>query len=127
MKNTLKVDFKKRLIIMDRTFAKKSMDTSSDEYAKLQSVRCDYPKFRVITRTIKRKRNKATYKGLTYVYMEEHISKLTDKDEAEKALSEYNKLREIAKCHKGKGYPVIKKWFLQRYPEVKDFLEKAAA
>ena len=58
---------------------------------------------------------------------EEHISKLTDKDEAEKALSEYNKLREIAKCHKGKGYPVIKKWFLQRYPEVKDFLEKAAA
>lgn len=125
MKNTLKVDFSKRQIIMDRTFAKNCMDTSSDEYAKLQSVRSDYPKFRVITRTIKRKKNKATYKGLTYKYMENHISKISDKEEAEKALSEYNKLREIAKCHKGKGYPVIKKWFLKSFPEVKEFLAAA--
>ena len=32
MKNTLKIDFDTKTIIMDRTFAKKVEDTSSDEY-----------------------------------------------------------------------------------------------
>ncbi len=121
MKNTLKVDFSNNLIIMDRTFAKLCEDTNSGEYAKLQSVRKDYPDFKVLTRTIKRNPDKNTYKGLTYAYMEKYILNSGNDDEVKEALSEYRKLREIGECHKGKSYPVIKKWFLERYPEIENF------
>ena len=50
MKNTLKIDFDNRIILMDRTFAKKAEDTNSDEYERIQQVRRDYPKFKVMKR-----------------------------------------------------------------------------
>ena len=122
MKNTLKIDFDNKTIIMDRTFAKKVEDTRSDEYSHLQIVRKDYPDYRVITRTIKRNPNKKTYNGLTYEYIENYILGHGNDEEVQEALSEYRKLREIAKCHgKGKGYPVIKQWFLNRYDEIEQF------
>ena len=73
MKNTLKIDFNGKKIVMDRTFAKKCSNTNSDEYAQLQSVRRDYPDFTVVTKTIKQNPEKETYKGLTYEYMEDYI------------------------------------------------------
>ena len=69
MKNTLKIDFEKSRIIMDRTFAKKVQNTNSEEYAHLQQIRKDYPTFTVVTRQINKNPNKETYKGLTYEYM----------------------------------------------------------
>ena len=45
MKNTLTINPKRKEIIMDRTFAKLSMDTRSEEYAHLQAVRRDYPDY----------------------------------------------------------------------------------
>lgn len=123
MKNTLKIDFDKKLIIMDRTFASKAKNTNSDEYKKLQAVRKDYEKeeFTVITRTIKHNSEKKTYRGLTYAYMENYILSNGDDAEVQEALAEYRKLREIARCQRGKGYPVIKRWFLKRYPEIEEF------
>ena len=122
MKNTLKIDFDNKTIIMDRTFAKKVEDTRSDEYLHLQTVRKDYPDYRVITRTIKRNPNKKTYSGLTYAYMENYILHHGNDIEVQKAFSEYRELRLIAKCHgKGKGYPVIKQWFLDHYPAIDEF------
>ena len=122
MKNTLKIDFNNKLIVMDRTFAKKVEDTRSDEYLHLQTVRKDYPDYRVIARQIKRNPNKKTYSGLTYAYMENYILSHGNDAEVQEALSEYRELRMIAKCHgKGQGYPVIKQWFLERYDEIEDF------
>ena len=122
MKNTLKIDFDTKTIIMDRSFAQKVGDTRSDEYLHLQTVRKDYPDYRVITRQIKRNPNKKTYSGLTYEYMENYILHHGSDAEVQKALSEYRELRLIAKCHgKGKGYPVIKQWFLEKYDEIEDF------
>ena len=126
MKNTLKMDYNNKLIIMDRTFAKKSEDTRSDEYAHLQNVRKDYPDFRVTTRTIRRNPNKQTYRGLTYDYMENYILGHGNDAEVQEALAEYRELRQIANCHsRGYRYPVIKQWFLDRYPEIVDFSEAA--
>lgn len=122
MKNTLKIDFDTKTIIMDRTFAKKVEDTRSDEYLHLQAVRKDYPDYRVITRKIKTNPNKETYSGLTYGYMEDYILSHGDDKAIQDAFAEYRKLREIARCHgKGFGYPVIKHWFLERYPEIESF------
>ena len=122
MKNWLNIDFENKTIIMDRTFEKKAKDTRSDEYSELQRVRKDYPDFRVITRTIRINPHKKTYSGLSYAYMENYILNHGDDAEVQEALSEYRELREIAKCHgKGKGYPVIKQWFLNRYKEIEEF------
>ena len=123
MKNTLNVCFEKKEIIMDRTFAAKAKDTRSDEYIKLQEVRRDYPDYTVKTRSIKRNPNKKTYRGLTYAYMMNYIlTNSENEEEMKETLAEFNKLLEIGRCHgKGKCYPVIKKWFLNRYEEIEEF------
>ena len=43
-------------------------------------------------------------------------------------LREFNEMRLIAECHsKAFRYPVIKAWFLDKYPEVKNFGMKVEA
>lgn len=122
MKNTLKLNFATMEIIMDRTFAQLCVNTSSVEYAHLQEVRRDYPDFKVITRTIKKNPQKETYKGLTYDYMEDYILRHETEETALNVIKEFNELRNISKCHKqGLRYPTIKKWFLNKYPEVAEF------
>ena len=122
MKNTLKLDHENGLIIMDRTFAKKSENTRSEEYTHLQNVRRDYPHYTVVRRQIKPNPNKECWKGLTYEYMENYIKTHGTEDERKSNLKEYEELRLISECHsKGKRYPTIKKWFLAKYHEVAEF------
>ena len=122
MKNTLTIRHETREIVMDRTFAKFSKNTRSEEYAHLQQVRRDYPTYTVITRTIKRNSNKKTYNGLTYEWMEDYILTHGTAEESERILNEFNEMRLIAECHsKAFRYPVIKKWFLEMYPEIVRF------
>ena len=122
MKNTLKIDFNKKQIIMDRTFAKNVTNTASDEYKHLQEVRKDYPKFTVVTRQIKKNPNKESYKGLTYDYMIDYIMKYEPAETRKAVLVEFDDMMFISKCHsQSKRYPAIKNWFLIKYPEVKQF------
>ena len=122
MKNTLKVNFATMEIIMDRTFAQFCANTKTEEYAHLQDVRRDYPDFKVITRTIKKNPQKETYKGLTYEYMEDYILRHETEETALDVIKDFNELRNISKSHKqGLRYPTIKKWFLNKYPEVAEF------
>ena len=122
MKNTLKIDFEKKQIIMDRTFKKNAENTNSEEYAHLQQVRKENPTYTLITRQIKKNPKKDTYAGLTYEYMTNYIL-LHETAETKKAvLAEFNEMILISQCHaKSKRYPVIKKWFLTKYPEIVKF------
>lgn len=122
MKNTLKVNHESKTLIMDRTFAKFAEDTKSNEYAHLQQVRRDYPDYSVEVRKIKRNSQKETYKGLNYEYMEEYILRHETEENALAVIREFNELRTISRCHKqGVRYPTIKKWFLEKYPEIEEF------
>ena len=122
MKNTLKIDFVNGRIVMDRTFARKCANTRSDEYAQLQRVRMDYPKYEVSIRQIRKNTQKETYAGLTYGYMEKYIRLHEEGEQLEEVMAEYEELRLVAECHsKGHRYPTIKKWFLTKYPEVSVF------
>ena len=122
MKNTLKINHENKTIVMDRTFAKFAENTRSDEYSHLQEVRRDYPDYMVKTRTIKHNPEKETYKGLTYEYMEDYILRHESEENALAIIKEFNELRTISKCHKqGLRYPTIKKWFLEKYPEIVEF------
>ncbi|MDD6143019.1 MAG: hypothetical protein PUD16_05950 [bacterium] len=122
MKNTLRLDHHNRTIIMDRTFAKYAANTMSTEYAHLQAVRQDYPNYTVTQRQIKRKTTKECYRGLTYEYMEDYIKTHGSKEEAATNMANYKELKLISQCHStSRRYPTIKKWFLDKYPEVKAF------
>ena len=121
MKNTLKIDRNKKMIIMDRTFAKLSENTRSEEYAHLQRVRRDNPEYTVVRREIKKNPSKECYKGLTYEYMERYILHV-EGTKAVEVLKELAEMRLIAECHSNAHrYPVIKRWFLERYPEIAKF------
>ena len=122
MKNTLRLDHSKRTIIMDRTFAKFAANTMSTEYAHLQAVRQDYPNYTVTQRQIKRKATKECYRGLTYEYMEDYIKTHGSKEEVATNLAEFKEKKLISLCHStSRRYPVIKSWFLAKYPEVMEF------
>ena len=54
--------------------------------------------------------------------MRMYISTHTPPESREKALSDFDELILISKCQsKRYRYPTIKKWFLNKYPEVKGF------
>ncbi|MBE7052787.1 MAG: hypothetical protein E7391_00735 [Ruminococcaceae bacterium] len=122
MKNTLKINHNERKIIMDRTFAKFAENTRSEEYAHLQMVRKDYPNYNVLVRTIKKNPNKNCYDGLTYQYMKNYIDKYEEVNQKEKVLEELDNMLFISRCHsKALRYPKIKKWFLDKYPNIVKF------
>lgn len=122
MNGFLKVEHSKRQLVMSREFAKFANDTMSEEYAHLQRVRQDYPLYEVVLRKITRKSDKESYKGLTYEYMEDYILTHGTREERKKTYDEYNELRLIAECHsKAYRYPTIKRWFLNKYPEIMEF------
>jgi len=111
---------------MDRTFAKNAENTMSSEYAHLQQVRKDYPEYKVMVRTIKKNNSKNTYRGLTYDYMYRYISANKNLTTKEK-IGMKEKLDEMLLISECQGiqyrYPVVKKWFLDKFPEIKKFAE----
>ena len=74
MKNTLKINHENRTLVMDKTFAKAASFVGSNEYNLLQDARRDYPTYQVTLRSIKKKEDKESYRGLTYQYMENYIA-----------------------------------------------------
>ena len=121
-KSKMKVFYAEGIIEMNTTFAKMTQNPLSDEYALLQKTRMENPTFTVRRRQIKTNPKKDTYKGLTYEYMEDYILTHGTPEERKKTYDEYNELRLIAECHsKAYRYPTIKRWFLNKYPEIMEF------
>ena len=76
MKNFMRIDAKKRQIIMDKTFYNRSLYFGTEEYNRLQMARKDYPGFTPVRREIRKPDHPIDrHKGLTYVYMENYIRK----------------------------------------------------
>lgn len=115
---TIRIDAVKKKILITSAFRKACANIDSDEYMLLQMIKLDNPNFTVIERTIKKNKNKETYKGLTYSYMERYIELHEGKNS--QTMKEYEELRFIAECH-SIVYQNIKKWFLKKYPDVKNF------
>ena len=110
------------IIEMNTTFAKMTQNPLSDEYALLQKTRMENPTFTVRRRQIKANPKKDTYKGLTYEYMEHYIGTHEPDDQVDEVLAHFEELKLISQCHgKRLRYPTIKKWFLNRYPDVAQF------
>ena len=118
MRGKLVIKYAKGVIEMSREFAKYAAVVGSEEYNLLQQTRKDYPTFRVVRKQIKKNKDKENYKGLNYPYMENYIKLHDDKEET--IMKEYKEMRLLAECHSIR-FPVIKKWFLAKFPEVAKF------
>ncbi len=116
----IRVDYAERKIYLSSAFVKKAFIHGTDEYKALQSVRNDYPDFALVTRKFKTNTEQEHYRGLSYEFMKKYIA---SHEEAPKlVLEELDEMIGISKCHSlCKRYPVIKAWFLDRYPAVRYF------
>lgn len=113
MKRNLILDHKHNRILMSRDFARRYINTEGEEFKHFQTVRMAYPTYTVEVGVIKKNENKESYKGLTYLYMERYIFAHGTKEDME----EYRNMQFLSECHRVK-YPAIKKWFLEKYPDV---------
>jgi hypothetical protein len=102
---------------MDREFSVKSTVYGTNEYNILQAARRDYPTYHVVRKTIRRNPKKEAFNGLTYEYMERYMERYNAPVETRQ---KYQEMRFMANCHSIR-YPIIKKWFLETFPEVKDW------
>ena len=114
MKKNVIIDHEEQKIILCRDFDEKARNGESAEFKKLCEIIQMFPGYKVKRRTIAKKKNKEAYNGLNYEYMEKYISEYGDS----LIMDEYKDLRYISQCHSVR-FPVIKAWFLKKFPEVK--------
>lgn len=100
-----------------KKFATAASRFGSDEYRELKEARTEFPTFKVVVKTTK---SKNSFNGLTYAFMENYIK--SHDDEKQTKYAEFMKQREIGKSvASAKAYNEIKKWFLEKYPEIAEF------
>ncbi|MBP3941532.1 MAG: hypothetical protein J6D00_08610 [Christensenellaceae bacterium] len=116
----IRINYENNTIEIGSKFAKDASKFGSEQYKELKEARTDFPAFevKVIKNTVKRN---DTFKGLTIAYMEKYIS-LHNEDGS--IMTEFNILRgkvenEDELTAKA-SYGEIKKWFLAKYPEIKE-------
>ena len=125
---TMKINEKKFTIEITKTFAQKAARVGSPEYYELLEVRHNFPKFKVVVNQTK---SKDSFKGLTYEYMAKYILAHDDKEGSNMAV--FNELRgtivegDDELQAESLTYGEIKMWFLDTYPEIKNFHESRAA
>ena len=116
------INHENKTITLTRAFAKLTSNPLNKEAKLLSRVVKDFPDYEIIVRTIKTNPDKDSYKGLTYDYMRNYIIRFSDDKKAD--LKELEDMIFISQCHsKSKRYPVIKKWFLKKYPDVVNILK----
>jgi len=123
MKTPIYIDVENsQIVIKSKVYSKRALCYGTNEYNALQAVRRDFPNFALAVRTIKTNAAQEHYKGLTYDYMKWYIGKYEPSETIQTVLAEYEKTLDICQCHsEGKRYPTMKKWFLEKYPEIITF------
>lgn len=120
--NDITVRFATKTILLKSKFAKKAAYIGTQEAATLQKVLRDYPDYEIVIHQINKKDTQEHYKGLTYDYMRRYINNHEDAESKKTVLNELAHKIEISKCHSdGYRYSEIKKWFLDMYPEIKNW------
>ena len=117
-------------IEMSKNEAKAAGKIGTPEFEELKNYMEMYPGFEVqIKASAKRK---VEFRGLTYEYMKNYIKK-HDNENGE-IMAEFNALIALDKKNKvegaehleAAGYLDVKKWFLAKFPEIKEYKEQHA-
>lgn len=128
MTNSVMVISKTRTIVISKAFEKAASVFGSEEYKVLQAAKNDNPGYRVVTKSKKASDKKSDHnKGLSYKYMEKYI--VAHDDESKSVMKEYLSLRSLTPEAQELGldsadYSDIKNWFLDKFPEISEFLNQ---
>lgn len=127
MTSAIRINHFDKEILISKSFQKAAMNPTSKEYAELMEIMSNHPTYKLAQRVIKKSTQKETYAGLTYEYMRDYIILHSAPEEETAAVAEFDEMIHISKCHsKAQRYPTIKKWFLEKYPEIDMFGEQCA-
>jgi len=127
MTSAIRINHFDKEILISKSFQKAAMNPTSKEYAELMEIMSNHPTYKLAQRVIKKNTQKETYAGLTYEYMRDYIILHSAPEEETAAVAEFDEMIHISKCHsKAQRYPTIKKWFLEKYPEIDMFGEQCA-
>ncbi len=122
MTSAIRINHFEKEILISKSFQKATMNLNNQEAKDLEEVMSKYPTYKVTQRAIKKNPQKETYAGLTYEYMRDYIILHSTPEEEAAAVAEFDELILVSKCHsKAKRYPIIKKWFLAKYPQADNF------
>ena len=105
------INFETEEIIITKKFGKAASQIGTPEFKVMQQLRKEFEGFSFVYKTIERKENKKSYKGLSIDEMKRFLSNRT---EEEKEM--FEKVLAVAANKQGK-YAIVKKWFLDRYKE----------
>ena len=113
-----------RTLTITSKFAEMMNNPASDEYQLVAQFQKDFPGLRIAKRTHRTPTryntksgetyNRNQFKDLTYDRMEKFMSVLPQR---EGYLTEYNTVKAFACAAKGNGYPLVRKWFVEQFPE----------
>lgn len=120
MTSAIRINHFDKEILISKTFQKATMNPNSAEAKDLEEIMSKYPTYKIAQRVIKKSSNKKTYPDLTYKYMRDYIILTSTPEEELAAVAEFDHLILISRCQSNR-YPVIKRWFLNKYPEIKEF------
>jgi len=117
-------------IEMTKNEAKEAGKLNTDKFHELRQYMAMYPTFEIQIKAPSKR--KVEFRGLTYEYMKSYIQKHDDENGT--IMAEFREL--IAQDKKDKvegaehleaaGYLDVKKWFLAKFPEIKDYKEQHA-
>ena len=111
----MKVNFVGKCIEVSNAEMKRAQNYGSREYEMLMRMTKELPEFQIVVQQPIRKACNS-HAGLTYEYMENFIKAI-----APERIPEFQAIRVTYR-----SYPVVKRWFLETFPEVDENLWFAA-
>ena len=121
------INYTSMTIEMTKAESKAAGKVGTEAFKEMLSLMQQFPnyKIQVVTRAAAKK--SCDYKGLTYDYMEKYIQSHDDEDNS--IMEQYQMLRGNTDAAKDAladscSYQGIRKWFLEKFPEIAQFHEK---
>ena len=107
-----------------KAFEKQARIFGTPEYREWKAYRQDFPSAQMVTKTIKKAKNKKNdAKNKTYEKMAEYISL---QENAVELMKEFEKQKNLAVVQKSR-YRAVLNWFLATFPELTEAEAKATA
>lgn len=106
-------------VTVTKDFERKARIFGTEEYKKWRELLADIPEAKMVTKTIKRKSDKKTYKNLTY----NNIKRFLEVQEnSEELLKEYQ-LEKNKSIIQSSPYHYIQSWFINKFRDYDKYVE----
>ena len=119
MKNTNITVINDTTAQVTKAFMKKAVIFGTEEYKLWREFKKDFPNAQMVTKSIKKKADKKSYKNHTYNNMRLFIRTLNDKDAAEKE-KEFDRQLVLSKIQKS-PYKAVLAWFVETFKDNEDY------